>query len=563
MANNPTKEQKQDVLPVLLYWLILLSPFLFGLFFPWTSAAVSIVLTAVLLLRLKKRQLYWSPSPVHFAASGLVLFLPLGTVWGTDRGMALVGAVQFLPLPLFVLTLEQLSPEQRETLIPAVWQGACLMVPLALILSRIFPGEGWFLVSGRQAGFFQYPNTYALYLLCGVVTLLFGKVSRFGPIPWLAVLMLGIALSGSRTVFVLLAAVLIIAALCEKQRLRRLQLIGLLAAILLAGFIFVVITGSRTGIGRFLSISLGSSEFLGRLLYAYDALPVILKHPLGIGYTGYQWLQGSFQTGVYTVSHVHNDLLQVLLDAGWIPALMLLCVLGRSFVSPKTGCCRRAMMTVIALHVLVDFDLQFVAVALLLLFAADTEPQASRTIHRTALPTAALLVGLICSLWIGSASLCCYLGRYDQAAVVYPGYTTALVRSISDASEEEENKIAEQILKLNGNVAPAWRVRARSAYREGKLNDYLEAEEQVLRLSKYSLPRYTECFQELRQAYELCLQRGDRSSAELCLKALAAIPQRLKTVETQTSRLGWMIRDLPKLSLPADMLQWLQTHVHS
>lgn len=560
MRNKRTIEQKQDCLPALLRGLILFSPFLFGLFFPWTAAAVSAVLIAALLLRLKYNQLNCSHSPVLIATSGLVLCLLLGSVWGTDHGMAAVGAVQFLPLPLFVLSLEQLSSEQRDALIPAVWQGACAMVPLALILSLIFPEEGWFLVSGRQAGFFQYPNTYALYLLCGVVALLFGRPPRFGPIPWIVELVLGIALSGSRTVFILMAAVLISGVLHEKQLRQRVRLLGLLLATILGGLAVVFLTGNRTGIGRFLTVSLSASELLGRLLYARDALPVILKHPMGIGYTGYIWLQGSFQTGVYTVSHVHNDLLQVLLDAGWIPAGLLAYALGRSFFSPKTGLCRRVMMAVIILHALLDFDLQFVSMAFLLLLAADTEPAAVKPIRRILAPTVALLFGLAISLWIGSASLFYYLARYDQAAAVYPGYTTALVRSIPDVAEEKSDGITDQILKINRNAVPAWRARARAFYRDGNLEQYLEAEEQILRLSKYSKARYVEFFQELRQAYEVFLQRGDQPNAEKCRSAIVEIPERLKTVEAQTSRLGWRIRDLPDLSLPADMMQWIQSH---
>ena len=46
--------------------------------------------------------------------------------------------------------------------------------------------------------------------------------------------------------------------------------------------------------GRFLTTSLHSSTLLGRLLYAQDALPVILRHPFGLGYRSYTYMQGSF-----------------------------------------------------------------------------------------------------------------------------------------------------------------------------------------------------------------------------------------------------------------------------
>lgn len=143
-----------------------------------------------------------------------------------------------------------------------------------------------------------------------------------------------------------------------------------------------VLFGGADGSGRFLTYSLSPGTFYGRLLYYRDALPVILKHPLGLGYLGYFETQGSFQTGVYTVMHVHNDLLQIFLDAGWLPGI--LCIV--SFVRMLTGGAKkkgaehrlplRMIVTVIVLHSLLDFDLQFVSVVfVLLLCMADLSPE--------------------------------------------------------------------------------------------------------------------------------------------------------------------------------------------
>lgn len=52
---------------------------------------------------------------------------------------------------------------------------------------------------------------------------------------------------------------------------------------------------------RFYVFSIKESTFVGRLLYYYDALPVIRKNPFGLGYMGYYYIQQSIQTGVYFV----------------------------------------------------------------------------------------------------------------------------------------------------------------------------------------------------------------------------------------------------------------------
>lgn len=134
------------------------------------------------------------------------------------------------------------------------------------------------------------------------------------------VLLSGIALTGSRTSFFVLMAVLTgYMVLHKASGIRRILLLLTAGMVVLTG-LYVILTGNAANVGRYLTSFTNTSTFLGRLLYDKDALPIILRHPLGLGYMGYYYLQGSFQTGVYSVLHIHNELLQILLDVGWIPA---------------------------------------------------------------------------------------------------------------------------------------------------------------------------------------------------------------------------------------------------
>ncbi len=81
----------QTVLSVL-EWFLLLCPFLFGCFFPWGSALVSLVLTALLLLLNRRGLLCRTHSLPFLTAVSIVIFHLGGIFWGTDHGMALVGA---------------------------------------------------------------------------------------------------------------------------------------------------------------------------------------------------------------------------------------------------------------------------------------------------------------------------------------------------------------------------------------------------------------------------------------------------------------------------------------
>ncbi len=550
-AKAEPKTVPQPALP--LEALLLLAPFFLGCYYPWASALTAVYLLALLVLWQAKQPLIFRADPLLLASAAIVLFHLLGVFWGVDKGMAPLGALKFLPLPLYVLALDQLESEQRTGLFRRLPYAACVMAVLSFLLSRVPLLHDWFLIMGRQAGFFQYPNTYALYLLAAAAVVLFGAPLRFGPLPYLAVLIAGIALSGSRTVFVLLIPVLAFACLREKDRSRRTQLVLFLAAILVLGAVYVLLTDDRATIGRFLTISVGSSEFLGRLLYARDALPVILRHPFGLGYLGYSWLQGSFQTGVYAVRHVHNELLQLLLDVGWIPAVLFIAAFFRAFRAPSGCPLRRVLLAVIGLHCLLDFDTQFVSVALLLFTAMAIEPRGRKALRANgAVFAAGALLGLF-ALFFGAADFTSFCGKTETAAKLYPAFTSAWVELLPEAQTAEElDAAADRILKVNRSVSLAHSAKASAAFSQGRFNAAVQEKEEAIRLAKYTREEYLDYFDMLEEAYEIYAAAGEEISASFCLEKMKTIPGMLQAADAGTSRLGRMIRDLPQLDFPAD-----------
>ena len=571
-AQRPHRVSAASVSPVLpeqihtaLEWLLLLCPFLLGCFFPWGAALLSLVLIVLLLLLIRRGLLCRTCSAPFLAAAAIVIFHLGGMLWGTDRGMALMGAVQFLPLPLFVLLLEQYAPDQRMDLLRKMPYAASAMAVLSFLLSRVPFLEAWFLVAGRQAGFFQYPNTYAVYLLFALVLVLFDSPLRFGILPWLGLLTLGIMLSGSRIVFFLLLAVFLVFLIREKSGKARLSVLGIAGAAVLGSVAFAFLTGNRESFGRFLTSSFTASEFVGRLLYAWDAIPVILRHPLGLGYTGYHWLQGSFQTGVYSTQHVHNELLQLLLDVGWIPAGLFLWALWRGLRSREGGFCRKMLLAVLLLHCLLDFDTQFISIALLLFLVLDAEPQAQKRLPAGGIirPFSAGLLTLLAllSLWIGSASFLYYLRNPSAAVKIYPAYTAALEDLLPDASEQDLGMLADRVLRLNHSVVLAHDAKARSLFSAGSFSGMREHKLEAIRLAKYQIAEYLDYFDMLIYSHQIYLQAGDSASADRCLSLIAEIPAMLEAADARTSRLGRMIKDQPDLTLPPPYISWMKKYI--
>ncbi len=531
-------ETKRRRLPDPAEAVLLLSPFLTGLFYLWGAALAVIGLTGALLLTQKREGLRFSFSPLLLACGSLVLFHLGGCLWGTDRGMALAGALQFLPLPLFALALQQREAEKRMQMLTWLPHTAAAMVLLSFLLSRIPACAGRFLINGRLAGFFQYPNTFAAYLLAALVVLLHGAPAGRGEKRLLSLILLfGLALAQSKAAAVLLIAVLIVSAVYADAGSEK-RLLFLAALLFACAGLFLALSGR-----------LSFSTFFGRLLYARDALPVIARHPLGLGYTGYYWLQGSFQTGVYSVRHVHNELLQLLLDVGWIPAGLFLWALVEAFRSPEGGLCRRLLLAVLCLHALFDFDTQFVSVAFLMLTAASVEPKGTRKLPG---PVFAALSVPLClfSLWLGTASALLAAGRPQEAAGWYPGYTEALIRMLPETENSRIAESADRILRLNGSAAPAWDCKAEAAFQRGDFDAALDAKEEAVRLSRYNRQEYLEYRSLLEQVRIRCLGRGDAAGAARCSAKLEALPGRMQAVLDGTSALGRMIDDQPNLSLP-------------
>ena len=165
------------------------------------------------------------------------------------------------------------------------------MTVISAIFMHIPVFSGYFSVAGRLSGFFQYPNTYALLALIGVILLLSG--GKFDIIRFIMLLLLagGIVCSGSRTVAVM--TVFFVAVMLIRSGSRRLKIIIPLSigAILAAAAVYALISGNFGSVGRFLMLSLNESTFIGRIIYFKDGLRLIAKNPSGLGYLGFYYTE--------------------------------------------------------------------------------------------------------------------------------------------------------------------------------------------------------------------------------------------------------------------------------
>ena len=529
--------------------------FLTGLYFEF-CAAVAAVMLLIWLWRHGKLSLRLN------LASGAVAAIFLGylfsCLWAADRGLAPLGIPRALSIALFALCLLQLAPGERRVLLgdlPLIGAAMTLIcAPLQLVPALAY----YFSVSGRLAGFLQYPNSFALLQLFGLEILLLGDEEK-RPL-WLrlacaALLSLGLLLSGSRAVFLIallaLAACLLLRLLARKERPFR-SVWLLLAAVAGGALLSIPAAALSPGACEHLGeISVGASTFLGRLLYIKDALPVVLRQPFGLGYLGYYMTQRSFQHGVYAVRWIHCDPMQLLLDLGWLPAIVGAAAMIRALRVKEGGPLRHVILLTLLAHCLLDFDLQYASLFFVLLLTLDWE-QGKTRVFTPKLPVKAV-AALLCavSAYLGLSAA---LGDFAPPALalrVYPFHTRALLNYLPEVQDAEEmESLADRILALDDEAALAWDAKARVLFGRGDVEGAIIAKRHAMRCAPYEPSEYADAFDMLVKAEELYRKAGDKKGAAVCRQEIMSLEQRIREVIESTDPLAWKIDDKPQLHVP-------------
>ena len=542
-------------------WLLFTVPFGAGGFFPIFCLLAGGYLLWVLLGCWKRERglrVYWNAAALAVMLVALGYLLTL--LWAADRGSAWLGITRTPVLLLYLLAWMQTEPGEQREICRAIPAAGVLMVLVSFPLQYVPALEKLIAPQGRLAGFFEYSNTFALFLVAGLAVQYTEKDRRKADPVVDLILMLGVFLSGSRTSFLLLGAVLIAGCLYQRRARFTLTALGMFA-LLLGGSVALKMALGQVAANRYLTTSVRDSTLLVRLLYWQDALPVILRHPLGLGYMGYRAVQGSIQTGVYSVAFVHNGLLQLLLDIGWVPAAALLVAVLWSFFRPGAGCRKRLLLAVILGHCMMDFDLEFLSIWLMLLPLLDLRSGRALWIRKRpgALLGAAAGILLLLGAWLTSGDMLYRLGLNQQCLAVTPFYTPALEQQLAECRDSaERNETAEKILRQDPYSAAAWEAKANAAGKNRKFSAMIACGERAMALEPYDRSAYLRCFDRLWNAMEECRRQENEAGARQCAEALREIPRWMETVKRETSPLGWKIQHRPQLTLPAEYQQKLK-----
>lgn len=538
---------------------IIFSTILVGLFHEFLACAAGITLCIYLLiLGIKQRKIIFYTNITSISVFAIVLFYGLSAFWAVDSGDALIGFFKFLPLALITVLAMQRG-EDSENFLRYIPITASFMTVVSAILMQVPTMKSYFSVAGRLSGFFQYANTFALFLLIALIIIATKDRLRADDFLMLPILLFGVVYSGSRTAFVLMLVTVLALVLFKKNNRHRIVLASLVTAAVVSAALYALLTDNFYSIGRFLTISLTESTFVGRLLYFRDALPVILKNPFGLGYLGYSYMQHSFQTGVYSVRYIHNDFLQLLLDIGWIPTLLFVSAIIKSFFKKGVSLRKRLLIFIISAHTCFDFNFQYIAIFMIFILLLDYKDGVIKEIcvSKAVIGTLGAIVTVSC-LYVGIAQTLFYCKQYDAANRIYPFSTQCEIELLQKQSKDDAVKTADKIIKSNKYVDLAYRIKAREAYSDGDFKTVIENEKKALETAPFNHEIYEEyCYMLINGIY-LYDRAGDKYSSDVCRKELAATVEQLKKLPSRQSKLGKMIKDQPNTELSEEIIQYVE-----
>lgn len=540
--------KKSYYLSYFIIFILFLSAFISGGYFHYVSSLISFFLIILyIFLLFKEKKIIIS---LNFNTLTLFIFIILyllSSFWAVDSYMALYGFTKFLPVFLFYLIIHYIN-DDKTMIIQSIPIIGSIMTILSFICMQFNLLDGIVSVNHRLAGFMQYPNTYALFMLICLIlsidTLNLKKNYKISLIH-IIISLFGIAMSQSKSIYILTVVSLLVLSILKKD-LRKYIITTICMIIVFAIIIFIIYQPT---------ISL--STFYGRLLYYKDALPVIIKHPFGLGYYGYFFIQNEIQTGMYSIINIHNELLQICLDIGIIPALLFYTMVIKTILKSKN----KLILSVILLHSLFDYDFQFMLICFILMIFLDMDhiKQYDISILTKGFISLCSIGIIIFSIKLGLSDYFYTQGHYDQSLSFYNQNTMSQTYQLMNAtSYDEMSPFIDSILEKNQHISYVYSYKAHSYLSVGDVQNYIEYEIKAIELNPYNYEEYTHYFDTLVQCIKQYQQNDDLESAQYCLKNLQDIPGMLMLLKEKTSDLAYKTNDKPITELTEEQISKIE-----
>lgn len=534
-------------------------PFLFGTFYDFSVFIVSAIFSVILLIKfIKNKKIRVSINDALLLSIILLIFSLLTIFWAIDQNNAIGGTLRYLSLIIFSILLMQISKEEREKILNIIPYSGLIMLVISIAMGFIPEIRNIvYSESNRITGFFQYSNTFALYLLIGFIIATNKKNNKY-LILISIILLLGIFMTGSRTTFLIVTLYIIYISFRKENKFRKWYGIGYLGIILVIG-IYVLITKNLENIGRIFSISLNSSTLWGRLLYWKDGINLLIQNIFGYGYMGYSYKIYELQTGMYQTKFIHNDYLQMALDIGIIPLIVFIIFLIKSIFSKKNTTLNKSILITIMLHMFLEFDLQFMIIFYILIMCFENKNYKEFELTPSITLYIAILISTFIFGYCGVAYFMNYIGKNDVAINMLNNYTEAKIELMMNTENlEMAHKYADEILQKNKYVYQSYRINTTYYLQDGDYEKMIDNKKKEISLDKYNPKVYEEYIYMLSQVMQFYAENQNEAKILEYAKYILEVENMINDVKSNTSLITEKLQDSSEIELNEATQNYIQ-----
>jgi len=271
------------------------------------------------------------------ALFGLVLVVIIAAFFSLSADEAINEIVKYMIFPLSYLFFLNADDVMRTKADESFFYAFILLMVFGLLgIAGISPIPNMVTpIGGRLQSFFQYANTTALAMGIGVFYSTEKARNNKRPIVVIYILValmffMALVFTLSRMSFVLFILIygiyvfrIIFPSISWK--IKALLIVG----IMVTGGILLHIDS------RIVRISIFAPTLVERYISYYDALRMLLRHPLGIGLGNWQFMHLYYQSAPYQVRFIHNFYLHVALNGGFLAMGLILALFVTNFVQAK------------------------------------------------------------------------------------------------------------------------------------------------------------------------------------------------------------------------------------
>ncbi|MGN1328719.1 MAG: O-antigen ligase family protein [Eubacterium sp.] len=455
--------------------------------------------------------------------------------------MALEGFLKYLCIFLFVISLWQIDSNDRERLLDAVPLSAAIMTFLAIILGLFSDLHLRFYDANEDLhGFFEYANAYAVFLLVGLIILIFRHKNKILSVICAIPCIYGIYASNSRAVWILSIFMLIIIAgyfTLKKTDTKKKKIIffSVVSAVLIVGVAVLAFTGYLEKIFNYINTDGSVNE---RYLYYKDALLYSMKHPFGKGAYAFYFAQPQFQSAYYYAMDVHNDYLQIMIEAGIIPSLMFIALLVMQFFLKKNTPVKKFVLMAIAIHCAFDYDLQFASIFFILTLCIDYPRIEEVKINSKliAIVITAVIIGM--NSIIGISNFLNYTGKHDKSVYFYKNTPSMLILMESTNQQQSGYDYATDILSINDSIFEANNVLSNIYAENQRYEEAIEQMEIVIEKDPRTMQHYRDYIDLCVEAEKYYKKEGENEKSQSCIEKILSVPNKIKDLKDNTDERG-------------------------